>query len=168
DTFLLPGFTKTYFTTPAAFEPSSAVGYFQLVSYIFGHKDFQHLSANFLLILLVGPIVEERYGSAKLLLMVLTTALVTAIATLGIFHYNILGASGIVFLLVILSSITGKTQNSKKLVIPLTFVLVFSMYFGSELIASFQKDTISHFGHLAGGAFGALFGFIIRPKVPGK
>ena len=34
----------------------------QLLTYIFAHADISHLTGNMMLMLLVGPVVEEKYG----------------------------------------------------------------------------------------------------------
>ncbi|OGZ93970.1 MAG: hypothetical protein A3H69_00455 [Candidatus Sungbacteria bacterium RIFCSPLOWO2_02_FULL_47_9] len=164
DSFLFTGLVANFFTTPTAFTPYSPTDYFRFVSYVFGHANWAHLSGNFLLILLVGPSVEERYGSGRLLFMILATTVASAAAMFFFFHYHALGASGIAFMLIILNSFTGKTSDAGKVLVPITFLLVFSLYFGSELMSSLQTDNTSHFGHLAGGAFGALFGFFMRPE----
>ncbi len=52
-----------------------------------GHASWDHLLANFMLILLVGPILEERHGSMRLLAMILVTAFVTGLANM-IFSHN--------------------------------------------------------------------------------
>jgi GlpG protein len=49
--------------------------------------------------------------------------------------------------------------NAKGKEIPLTFILVVLLYLGQEIYSSFQKDEISHFAHLFGGAMGAFWGY---------
>ena len=53
--------------------------YFNLVSHIFGHSSFEHLVSNFTVILLIGPILEEKYGSLLLLKMMLLCAVMIGI-----------------------------------------------------------------------------------------
>ena len=74
-----------------------------------------------------------------------------------------LGASGIVFMMILLSSFTNIRSGE----IPLTFVLVVLMYLtrrGSS--GAFSRDSISQFAHIAGGLFGSLFGFAITRGAP--
>jgi len=85
----------------------------------------------------------------------LATALLTGILTITLFSYGVLGASGIVFMLIILSSVT----NFKKGELPVTFVLVVFLYLGKEIIQSLNPDQVSQFGHIIGGIFGGIFGF---------
>lgn len=132
-----------------------------IVAHIFGHADWEHLIGNFSLILLLGPILEEKYGSGKLALMIFITALCTGLLNLILFDSGILGASGIVFMMILLSSIT----NFKSGEIPITFILILFLYLGKEVLSSFQADQISQFGHIMGGICGAIFGFLInRPN----
>lgn len=71
-----------------------------------------------------------------------------------------LGASGIVFMLILLSA--ASTRKSSK--IPLTLILVALIYLGQEVLAIFQKDNISQLAHLIGGLCGVLLGFLLPPK----
>ena len=91
--------------------------------------------------------LEEKYGSKNLLSMMLVTAISSAVLNLIFFNVNVLGASGIVFMLILLSSFTGFQRGN----IPLTFVLVFILYIGREVVDSFEADNISQFGHIFGG-----------------
>jgi rhomboid protease GluP len=133
-----------------------ASDYVGLVSHILGHKDWNHLLSNFMLILLVGPLLEERFGSGKLLVMILVTALVTGILNLAISDTGLLGASGIVFMMILLAS----TANIRQGEIPLTFIAVSAIYLGGEIVRALDNDQISQMAHLIGGCVGAVFGFL--------
>ncbi len=127
-----------------------------LFSHIVGHANWEHLLGNFTMILLLGPILEERYKSGALLFMILATAFVTSILNLLFFKTYVLGASGIVFMFILLAS----TANVRKGEIPLTFIAVAVLYLGGEVVAAFQNDQISQMAHLIGGLSGAAFGFL--------
>jgi len=130
--------------------------YVALVGHILGHASWEHLLCNFMLILLLGPILEERHGSIPLLGMILITALVTGLINFALSSHGLLGASGIVFMMILLAS----TANIRQGEIPLTFIAVAVVYLGGELIAAFRSDGISHLAHLVGGASGAMLGFL--------
>jgi membrane associated rhomboid family serine protease len=132
-----------------------AHGYVGLVSHILGHASWEHLLGNFMLILLMGPILEERHGSMPLLLMIVLTAVVTGLANLALSDDAVLGASGVVFMMIVLAS----TANVRSGEIPLTFLAIAVIYLGGEVVRSFRSDSISQLAHLAGGAAGATFGF---------
>ena len=130
--------------------------YVGMFTHILGHASWEHLLGNFMLILLIGPILEERHGSRSLLLMILVTALVTGLATLVLSNHFVMGASGIVFMMILLASMANVRGGE----IPLTFIAVATIYMGGEIVHSFHEDGISHMAHLVGGAVGAVFGFL--------
>jgi membrane associated rhomboid family serine protease len=136
---------------------SDPLTYFRMISHIAGHVNWQHLVGNFALILLIGPILEEKYGSSNLLILILFTGLLTGILQMVFFSEGLLGASGIVFMLIMLSSFA----NFKAGTIPLTFILIAILYVGQEVYTSFQNDNISQFAHIIGGVCGGIFGFIL-------
>ncbi len=160
--FLLPEGTRhEYFATHGQLD--GFAGYFTLISHILGHASWEHLIGNFMLILLLGPILEERLGSLQLLVMILITALVSGLVDAALGH-GTLGASGIVFMMIVLAS----TANIRQGEIPLTFIAVALIYLGGEIYAAATKnDNISHLGHLIGGVAGAAFGFFgAKDKTP--
>ena len=156
-TTLLPGLTQQWFSTPAPFRTNVLGDYVKLVSYIFGHASVQHYMGNFTMILLLGPILEMAYGSGFLLLSILVTAVATGLLNVLLFPGTmLLGASGIVFMMIILASIT----NFNKGEIPLTFILVMIVYLGGQVWDALAKqDNVSQFAHIAGGLVGSLLGF---------
>ena len=133
-----------------------APNYAGLVTHILGHESWQHLLSNFMLILLLGPILEERHGSMRLFVMIIVTALVTGLATLVFSSSYVMGASGVAFMMILLASMANVRTGE----IPLSFLLVAVIYMGGEIVASFHNDQISHMAHLVGGAVGAVFGFL--------
>jgi membrane associated rhomboid family serine protease len=129
---------------------------FRLISHVAGHVTTEHLMGNMTFILLLGPIVEEKYGSRKTLAMILITALITAVLNLFFFNTGLIGASGIVFMLIVLVSFT----NVKSGQIPVTFILVAILFVGKELLNSVWSDNVSQFAHIMGGVCGGIFGFL--------
>jgi membrane associated rhomboid family serine protease len=148
--------TQTFFTAYPGLKSSSPLHYVQFFTYILGHTNLAHLSANLSLLLLIGPINEEKYGSAKLLEMILVTALLTALLNAAFFNTGLIGASGIVFMLILLSS----CANIRAGEIPLTLILVALIYLGNEIYSSLKHDNISQFAHLTGGVVGAFYGLL--------
>ncbi len=152
--------SRTYFTVLPTFAVTSPLSYFRLVSHVVGHQDWTHLVANFSLILLIGPILEEKYGSGPLVLMMLVTALATGILNVALLDTGLMGASGIVFMMILLSSFTNIAAGE----IPLTFILVVVVYLAREVASAFSADTVSQFAHIAGGVCGSLFGFLFQRR----
>jgi len=133
----------------------SIVDYFTLFTYILGHANFQHLVGNMMFVLLLGPVLEEKYGSIHILIMILVTALVSGLLNVLLFNTGLIGASGIVFMFIIVISFTNVQRGH----IPLTFILVLILFLGKEVLGSFAKDNISQFAHILGGVIGSIFGF---------
>lgn len=130
--------------------------YLGLFSHILGHANWDHLLGNFTIILLVGPILEERHGSVPLLAMIGITALVTGLFNVAITHDMLVGASGIAFMFIILASLANIRHGD----IPLTFIAVVLLFMGREVVGAFREDQVSQMGHLVGGTIGAAFGFL--------
>jgi membrane associated rhomboid family serine protease len=151
------GLTLYWFVVPGrgGFRPGELRSWITLVSHVLGHADWNHLFSNFSFILLLGPILEESYGSVSLVVMMFLTALVTGILNVLFFPDALLGASGIVFMMILLASFTNFSRGE----IPLTFILVLVIYLGREIFNSFSNNNISEFAHIAGGFCGSLFGF---------
>ena len=135
--------------------------YLRMFSYVFGHANFAHFAGNITMLLLVGPIVEQHYGSWNTVIMMGVTALAGGLLNMFFFDTGILGASGLVFLMIILSAFT----SMKKGEIPLTLILIAAIYLGQEIYSGIAvNDNISHFGHLCGGVSGIGFGIAFHKK----
>lgn len=138
--------------------PVTPLFFVRLFGHVLGHSGYAHFSGNMVLFLVVGPPLEEKYGSRALLTGILLTALVSGLLQCLLFPGKaLLGASGIVFMLILLSSLAGMKAGS----IPLTLILVAVIYLGQELYSGlFLQDNVAHFMHLVGGACGTGFGLI--------
>lgn len=103
--------------------PADIFFYLRLFGHVLGHVNWEHYVNNFLIILLVGPMLEMKYGSKNMLRMILITAFTTGILNIIFFDTALLGASGVAFMLIILSSFV----NIKKAVfrLPLSLPLPF-------------------------------------------
>jgi len=149
--------TALYFSSPSTFNVNSTLDYLRSFSYIFGHASWDHLAGNLMLILLIGPVLEEKYKFLSLGLMIMITAAATSFLNMALFHSSLMGASGIAFMLIILSSFTNARADS----VPLTFVLITLLFLTREIADAFLvKDSVSQFGHVFGGVLGGVFGFI--------
>ncbi len=137
---------------------SSFKWYFRLFSNTLGHASSDHLMGNLAFILLLGPLIEEKYGSKNTVIMLLSTALICSLIHITLSNSYLLGASGIVFMLILLTSLV----NFKSGEIPLTFILIVLVYIGKEVMGTFADDNISHTTHIIGGIVGAAFGFMLN------
>jgi membrane associated rhomboid family serine protease len=159
---VIPGLTETWFMVPGRnhFNAGSINHWVSILTHSMGHAHWAHLISNFTLILLIGPMLEESYGSKTLLIMMVITAFATGILNIILFNSYLLGASGIVFMMILLSSFTNFSLGE----IPLTFILVLILYMGVQIFNSSSPDNISHFAHIIGGLCGSFFGFFRTPR----
>ena len=137
---------------------TSVQDWVRMVTYVLGHAGLGHLMSNMMLLLLIGPMLEEKFGARRLLLMIMATALITGALNLLFFSSGLIGASGIVFMFIVLASATN-VRNGE---VPLTFVLVVALYLGQEVVIGLRDDGISQFAHIMGGLCGAGFGLLPR------
>lgn len=138
----------------------SPLTYVRLFGHVLGHAGWAHFFGNITLILVVGPLLEEKYGSANLLFVILATALTTGLVHFIFFpRVGLLGASGVVFALILLSSFTSMKEGE----IPLTFLLVAVIYIGQQVYEGlFVHDNVSNLTHILGGVVGAGLGFVMN------
>ena len=152
------GYTTKKFFCVYRSSLADPLSYIRVFTHILGHSNFQHFFNNFLIILIVGPMLEEKYGSKLLLLLIIITAFITGIVQVIISSNALLGASGIAFMLIILTSFTN-VEDGK---IPITMILIAFMYLGQEIYyAIVSKDNVSQITHIIGGICGIIIGIII-------
>lgn len=156
------GWTNTMLFSVYRSSMLNPLTYIRFVGHIFGHAGWEHFMGNMMLILVVGPLLEEKYGSSNLLFVILAAALVTGIANFALFpRVQLLGASGVVFALILLSSFTGLNEDG----IPLTFILVAALYIGQQIYQGiFVDDNVSNLTHILGGLVGAGLGYVLNKK----
>ena len=138
--------TYQYFSVYRA-SLSDPLTYVRFFGHVLGHADYEHYMSNMLLILLVGPGLEEKYGSGTMVWTIALTALITGLVHFVFFPNTVLlGASGVVFMMIVLSSFTAMR-----------------FYLGGEIMDGlFKQDSISQITHIVGGLCGLVFGFTIR------
>ena len=136
--------------------------YVRMFTHVLGHSGYAHFMGNMMLLLVVGPPLEEKYGSKRLLGCIVLTALVSGLVQFFLFPGTaLLGASGIVFMLIVLSSLAGMRNGA----IPLTLILVVVLYLGGEVVDAVSvNDNVSQLTHIISGLCGAGFGFAMVKK----
>ena len=113
-------------------------------------------------ILLLGPMLEEKHGSFRIVEIILVTALVTGLVnTLFFPRVSLCGASGVVFAFILLTSFTGFKEGE----IPLTFILVALIFLGQQVFEGVSvRDNVSNLSHILGGIVGAICGYFLNIK----
>lgn len=153
--------TEALFSTCRA-SFSNPMTYVKMFTHVLGHADFEHFLSNASFLLLLGPLLEEKYGALKLWGLTIITAFITAgINALLYNNVSVCGASGVVFVFIILSSFT----NFKKGEIPITFILVATIFIGRQIFDGlFITSNISNMSHIAGGLIGSVVGYCFTRK----
>ena len=138
------------------------LAWFRFFGHVLGHSGYAHYIGNMVLILVLGPNLEDRFGSWNVLWAILFTALVSGLVQFIFFPQTaLLGASGIVFMMILLSSFGGVRNGT----IPTTLILVAIFYLGGELWdAIFVNDNISQLTHIIGGLCGTVLGFSLSGR----
>lgn len=141
---------------------SDALTYPRFFLHVFGHSGWAHYSGNMLLMLVIGPQLEERYGSRDLMISMAVTAFVTGLVQWLFFPGTaLMGASGIVFMMILMASMGGGRSGG----IPLTLILVALFYIGGEIATALTvADNVSQLSHVIGGVCGAVLGFALLKK----
>ncbi len=135
---------------------SNPFTYFRAFGHVLGHANVSHLLNNLMLILVTGPLLEEKYGGKFLIKVIVITALLTGIVHCILFPgAALLGASGVVYAFIVLSSITGYKDGE----IPLTLIIVSLLYLGTQVYEGiFVNDNVSQLTHIIGGVIGGVMG----------
>lgn len=136
--------------------------YLRFFTHVLGHSGWEHFIGNISYILLLGPMLEEKYGSTTLVEIILITGFITGVIMYIFFPGVMLcGASGVVFAFILLASFTGFKDGE----IPLTFILIAIIYIGQQIIQGLtMDDNISQLGHIIGGIVGATAGYFLNKR----
>ena len=134
--------------------------YLRLFTHVFGHSGWSHFIGNASYLLLLGPMLEEKYGAKGILMVMGITSVVTALINFIVFpNVGLCGASGVVFAFILLASFTGFKEGE----LPLTFILVAIIFLGQQVVEGVTlRDNISNMAHIAGGIVGAAFGYFLN------
>ena len=141
---------------------SSPMTYLRFFTHVFGHADWTHFIGNISYILLLGPMLEEKYSSKVLVEVIAVTAVITGLINYVFFwQYALCGASGVVFAFILLSSFTSFKDGE----IPLTFILVAVLYIGQQIVQGITlNDNVSNMAHIIGGIIGGVLGYALNRK----
>ncbi|MBF9014710.1 MULTISPECIES: rhomboid family intramembrane serine protease [unclassified Oceanispirochaeta] len=168
DQYLVPGLVQGVFTAEGAltFQLDDFPAYIRLMTHGFGHANWDHLLQNLTFILLLGPVLEDKYGSGRVAFMMLITTMINGLLNALFFPTELLGASGIAFMMILLTSFAG----SKEKEIPISFLAVLGLYLVKEFLNIFRNDDISQMSHIVGGVCGAIYGLFLNffTQLPAK
>ncbi|MCR4586695.1 MAG: rhomboid family intramembrane serine protease [Lachnospiraceae bacterium] len=140
----------------------SPLTYLRLFTHVLGHSGWAHFIGNMSYLLLLGPMLEEKYGSSEIIWVIVSTALVTGLVNCLLFSdVALCGASGVVFAFILLTSFTSFKQGE----LPVSVILVALIYIGQQVCDGlFVQDNISNLSHIIGGLVGAVIGYRLNKK----
>ena len=139
---LTNGWTDTYLFSVWHSSLSDILTYPRFFLHVLGHVDYDHYIGNMMMILVVGPGLEEKYVSGLVYWFLFPGSM-------------LMGASGIVFMMIVMASLAGMRDGC----IPITLILVLILYLGSEIVDGVMlKDNVSQLTHIIGGVCGAVLG----------
>ena len=141
---------------------ASPLTYVRFFTHVLGHVGWSHYIGNMMYMLLLGPMLEEKYGSKAIVELILITALVTGLVNWFLFPgIALCGASSVVFAFILMTSFTNFREGE----IPLTVILVAVIFIGQQVYEGlFIQDNISNMGHIVGGIVGAFAGYVLNKK----
>jgi membrane associated rhomboid family serine protease len=155
----------TYLPGASLFGISGGIGslllpwtWLRLVTWPFVHANTGHLLSNMMLFLLLSPNLEAKQGKLEYAFCLILTSVVVGVGHLVLGHSNttLVGASGWVFMMIILSTFTIGEAGT----ISIPTLIVAALYGWQEVRAALTPNQISQFAHLLGGACGLLFGVL--------
>lgn len=138
------------------FSYSEPLAYIKFITHVFGHYDISHLMGNGVYIILLGPLLEEKYGSKQILGLAIVTAILSGLINAFFVSGYLLGASGIVYLYIFLASFT----NVEKGEFPITAIILIGFYIYKDLFLR-SEDNVSIITHCIGAVIGILYGIAI-------
>ena len=136
------------------------IGYhcwWQPLTYMFTHANFQHLLFNMLGLLFFGLPVERAVGSKEFLLLYFFCGIMDGLLSLALYYllgaYRVflLGASGAVYsLLLAYAVIFPRSRIFVFGLIPLPAPVMVALYAAVEFFSQFTASNTAHFTHLTG------------------
>ena len=135
------------------------LSYLRLLLYIFGAENVNSFMTNLLIILVLSPAMEERYGSVIIGIMIFVSALFAGVLNACFCDVSLAGPVPVICMMIFL---TAFMSFSKKTV-PITFLCVI-IAFGILSITS-GMGVVRFIICIAGGLCGSLFAFLTSPKV---
>ena len=145
----------------------------RIVTYGFTHGSIRHLFFNMLGLWILGRMVEGIYGSKEFTAFFLAAVVFSGLVQVGASELGnlgrdipvrspgIIGASGGVLAVVLLTALHFPRQPMQLLFIPISFELrwmaLFYVLLDVTMVVSDRDTGVAHLAHLAGAAFGVLY-----------
>lgn len=149
------------------FIPSSPISYVRLFFYIFGSGGAAGAAAagasvlftNLILIMLLGPAMEERYGSVIIGIMIFVSALFAGVLNACFCQACLVGAVPLVSMMIFLNAFMSFSKKK----FPLSFAAVMVLFVLLQIFSG--SGAVQIIICIAGGLCGSLFAFLTSPKM---
>ena len=134
------------------------VSYLRLLLYIFGSGEVNNFITYILIVLLLGPAMEERYGSVIIGIMIFVAALFSGVLNACFCVESLTGPVPVVCMMIFLTAFMSFSNKT----VPITFLatIIFFVYFSITSGIGAVRLIIC----IAGGLCGSLFAFLTSPK----
>lgn len=159
-----PSLTVIFGLQPALFISNKM--YWQLITYMFVHGNFQHILFNMLDLLFFGFTVERAIGSSEFLLFYLLCGIVSGACSLGVFLITgmygaiLIGASGAIYaVLFLFATIYPRSKIYIWGILPIPSPLMVVIYVIIEAASQIYgyNTGVAHYTHLFGFAAAWLY-----------
>ena len=147
-----------------AFNFAAPLDYVRLIVWPLGFRTPCSFFACLIFVLLLAPQVENRWGSMVFILMVLASCLVGGAFTAAFSPASLQGLSGVVFMVLILTTIDKKQLPASHIAAFVSFACFEFFTPRASQAAGFWHERIPFFIELAAGVAGSLYGFFCVPK----
>lgn len=136
--------------------------WWRLFTYSLHHASFAHLLSNVISAGLIGVYIEQKYGPARMLVILIGTTIGGGILAWSI-KQNIIGLSGFVYALsgVYFSDLIINPETIRSKLWPVMISLAF---FVTIIIQAIQPNGVSVMCHLGGAISGILLSFLVLPN----
>ena len=160
--YLTAGLSNQLFFVTYHSSLTSPMTYVRFFTHVLGHAGWSHYISNMMYLLLLGPMLEEKYGSRAIIEVILITGLMAGLVNWLLFPGTALcGASSVVFAFILMTSFTSFKEGE----IPLTVILVAIIFIGQQVYEGvFVQDNISNMAHIVGGIVGAIAGYTLNKR----
>ncbi len=160
-----------------AFNIRNPMDYVRVLAHVFGNENWNQILINSTIMLLLGTTLEERYGSKIVTLMAIIASVVSGVLTVCAPPMMNCGADSILFMFIILASLTALAKKT----VSFSWLLVFAAFTAQKIYTlnneqifarisydsgfmQILQNNLPVFISLAGGLCGSLLGFLIAPK----
>jgi membrane associated rhomboid family serine protease len=137
-----------------------------IITHMFMHANFPHLYSNMFALAVFGTLFEKQAGSRNFLIVFFAGGFASAAGGL-VFYESLLGASGAIMAVLGCFAIFRPRSVVFVLGVPMPVLAALFVWAGLDLMGVFYPDSVAHFSHLAGMAYGGIYGLWLRKLHPG-